>query len=89
MAMLLFLFLIFIFFLIGLYFVLMKIANPVDKQVRRSEYKRKNIDNVKHDIAIKEREIDSLSRSTLLQEERKQAERELKELKKLHKDIKK
>lgn len=83
MAMLLFLFLIFFFFLIVLYFVLMKIVNPVDKQVRSSEYKRKNINSVKHDITVKEREIDSLSRSTTLQEKRKQAEQELKELKKI------
>lgn len=87
MAMLLFWFLVFIVFLIILYFVLVKIANPVDKKVRSREYKRKHIDNVKHDISVKQIEIDTLSRSTLFKEEKKQAEQELKELKKLHKDI--
>lgn len=87
MAMLLFWFLVFIVFLIILYFVLVKIANPVDKKVRSREFKRKHIDNVKHDITVKQIEIDTLSRSTLFKEEKKQAEQELKELKKLHKDI--
>lgn len=87
MAMLLFWFLVFIVFLIMLYFVLVKIANPVDKKVRSREFKRKHIDNVKHDISVKQIEIDALSRSTLFKEEKKQAEQELKELKKLHKDI--
>ena len=87
MAMLLFFFLVFIVFLIILYFVLVKIANPVDKKVRSREYKRKHIDNVKHDISVKEIEIDALSRSTVFKEEKKQAEKELKELQKLHKDI--
>lgn len=87
MAMILFLFLIFIFFLIALYFVLMKIANPIDKQVRKQEFERKHIESVTHDIAVKQREIDALSRSTWLKEEKKQAEKELKELQKLHKDI--
>lgn len=87
MAMLLFWFLVFIVFLIMLYFVLVKIANPVDKKVRSREFKRKHIDNVKHDITVKQIEIDTLSRSTLFKEEKKQAEKELKELQKLHKDI--
>ena len=87
MAMLLFWFLVFIVFLIVLYFVLVKIANPVDKKVRSREFKRKHIDNVKHDITVKQIEIDTLSRSTLFKEEKKQAEKELKELQKLHKDI--
>lgn len=87
MAMLLFWFLVFIVFLIMLYFVLVKIANPVDKKVRSREFKKRHIDNVKHDISVKQIEIDTLSRSTLFKEEKKQAEQELKELKKLHKDI--
>ena len=87
MAMILFLFLIFILFLIALYFVLMKIANPIDKQVKKREFERKHIEAITHDIAIKQREIDALSRSTGLKEEKKQAEKELKELQKLHKDI--
>ena len=87
MAMLLFFFLVFIVFLIILYFVLVKIANPVDKKVRSREFKRRHIDNVKHDISVKQIEIDALSRSTVFKEEKKQAEKELKELQKLHKDI--
>ena len=87
MAMLLFFFLVFIVFLIILYFILVKIANPVDKKVRSREFKRRHIDNVKHDISVKQIEIDALSRSTVFKEEKKQAEKELKELQKLHKDI--
>lgn len=87
MAMLLFWFLVFIVFLIMLYFVLVKIANPVDKKVRSREFKKRHIDNVKHDISVKQIEIDALSRSTVFKEEKKQAEKELKELQKLHKDI--
>lgn len=87
MAMLLFLLLIFIFFLIILYFLLMKIANPVDKKIKDREFQKKHIDDIKHEIAIKKREIDTLSRSTVLQEDKKEAEKELDELKKLHKDI--
>lgn len=87
MAMLLFWFLVFIVFLIILYFILVKIANPVDKKVRSREFKRKHIDNVKHDITVKQIEIDTLSRSTIFKEEKKRAEKELKELQKLHKDI--
>ena len=87
MAMLLFWFLVFIVFLIMLYFVLVKIANPVDKKVRSREFKKRHIDNVKHDISVKQIEIDALSRRTVFKEEKKQAEKELKELQKLHKDI--
>lgn len=87
MAMLLFLLLIFIFFLIILYFLLMKIANPVDKKIKDREFQKKHIDDIKHEIAVKKREIDTLSRSTVLQEDKKEAEKELDELKKLHKDI--
>ncbi len=87
MAMLLFLLLIFIFFLIILYFLLTKIANPVDKKIKDREFQKKHIDDVKHEIAVKQREIDALSRSSVLQEDKKEAEKELNELKKLHKDI--
>lgn len=87
MAMLLFLLLIFIFFLIILYFLLTKIANPVDKKIKNREFQKKHIDDVKHEIAVKQSEIDALSSSSVLQEDKKEAEKELDELKKLHKDI--
>lgn len=87
MAMLLFLLLIFIFFLIILYFLLTKIANPVDKKIKDREFQKKHIDDVKHEIDVKKAEINSLSRSSALQEDKKEAEKELDELKKLHKDI--
>lgn len=87
MAMLLFLLLIFIFFLIILYFLLTKIANPVDKKIKDREFQKKHIDDVKHEIAVKQAEIDALSSSSVLQEDKKEAEKELDELKKLHKDI--
>lgn len=88
MAMLLFFFLIFIFFLIALYFLLMKIANPVDKKVKNREFQKKHIDNIEHEIAVKQMEINALSRSTVLQEDKREAEKELNELKELHKKIK-
>ncbi|MDN6162097.1 MAG: hypothetical protein L0I79_04905 [Atopostipes sp.] len=87
MAMLLFWFLVFIVFLIMLYFVLVKIANPVDKKVRSREFKKKHIDDIKHEIAVKQMEVDALSRSTVLQEDKQEAEKELNELKELHKKI--
>lgn len=87
MAMLLFLLLIFIFFLIILYFLLTKIVNPVDKKIKDREFQKKHIDDVKHEIAVKQAEIDALSRSSVLQEDKREAEKELDELKKLHKDI--
>lgn len=87
MAMLLFFLLIFIFFLIILYFLLTKIANPVDKKIKDREFQKKHIDDVKHEIAVKQREIDALSRSSVLQEDKQEAEKELNELKELHKKI--
>lgn len=87
MAMLLFFFLIFIFFLIALYFLLIKIANPVDKKIKNREFQKKHIDNIEHEIAVKQMEIDTLSRSTVLQEDKQEAEKELNELKELHKKI--
>lgn len=87
MAMLLFFLLIFIFFLIILYFILKKIVNPVDKKIKDKEFQKKHIDDVKHEIAVKQAEINALSRSSVLQEDKKEAEKELDELKKLHKSI--
>lgn len=87
MAMLLFFLLIFIFFLIILYFILKKIVNPVDKKIKDKEFQKKHIDDVKHEIAVKQAEINALSRSSVLQEDKKEAEKELDELKKLQKEI--
>lgn len=89
MAMLLFLFLIFIIFLGCLYFLLIKLINPIDRKIKDKEFKKTYMDTIKQETTIKRREIDALSRSIEYAEEKKQAEKELEDLLKLYKNINK